>query len=315
MEYLELLGGLILLLVSGEFLVRGGVSIAKRLKISSLVIGMTIVALGTSAPEFIVSLKAALAGSPEIAIGNVIGSNVANIALILGATAVIFPLVVSKNTLRIDWPIMMLASILFFLAASDGLISRSEGIIGFILLVLFIIVQILTSKQDKSEEDNSDNKIYPLWLSILFVIVSCFGLAFGADMLIDSASIIAAKFGVSQRVIGITIVAMGTSLPELVTSIIAAVKKEADIAIGNIIGSNIFNIFCIIGISSIIHPIKFVEGTFDVDMIWMCATALLLLLLMLNYKKKNFFKRGRLGKIGGIVLVASYIAYIFILLI
>lgn len=314
MVYLELLLGFVLLLTSGEFLVRGGVSIAKRLKISSLVIGMTIVAFGTSAPEFIVSLKAALAGSPEIAIGNVIGSNIANIALILGATAIVFPLIVPRNTLRMDWPIMALASLLFLLAASDGLISRGEGIVGFILLVLFIVVQIVTSKQDKLEEDNSNSKIYPLWLAILFVVLSCFGLAFGADMLIDSASIIATQFGVSERVIGITIVAFGTSLPELVTSILAAVKKEADIAIGNIIGSNIFNVFCIIGLSSIIHPIKFDQGTFDIDLIWMCVTALLLLLLMLKYKKKDFFKRGRLGRIGGIALVASYVAYIFVLL-
>lgn len=316
MEYIKLFCGLVLLLISGEFLVKGGVSIASRLKMSSLVIGMTIVAFGTSAPEFIVSLRAALIGNPEIAIGNVIGSNIANIALIMGLTAVIYPLVVTKNTLRVDWPIMMLASLLFWLASLDGEISRTEGVLGVILLVAFITVQIITGKKNPSlVEEESNSKIYPIWLSVLFVLGSCVGLAFGADLLISGATVIASHLGVSDRVIGITIVAFGTSLPELVTSLIAAIRKESDIAIGNIIGSNIFNIFCIIGISSIVHPIKFDQVSFFDDMIWMCGISLLLLLVVLKYNKKDFFKKGRLGRIGGALLTLSYVVYLYTLLI
>ncbi|MDR2083477.1 MAG: calcium/sodium antiporter [Bacteroidales bacterium] len=313
MEYLKLIGGLILLLAGGEFLVKGGASIASRLRISSLVIGMTVVAFGTSAPEFIVSLKAALIGSSEIAMGNVIGSNIANVAFILGLTAIIFPLTVTRNTLRIDWPIMMLASLLLLLAAIDGLISRFEGIIGFILLIVFICIQVLTAKNGENQEVES-TKEYPIWLSVMFIIISCAGLATGADLLIDGATVIASDLGVSERIIGITIVAFGTSLPELVTSIIAAVRKQSDIAIGNIVGSNIFNVFCIIGLSATIQPIKFIKGSFDIDLLWMCGTALLLLLLMLKYNKKDFLQKGRLGRVGGGLLMVSYLAYIFVLL-
>ena len=180
MDYVKLIAGLILLVFSGDYLVKGGVAIARRLKISSLVIGMTVVAFGTSAPELIVSLQAAMQGVPELAIGNVVGSNIANIALILGITAIIYPLTVSKNTIRFDWPVMMVSTVLFYFCAKDGLINRLEGILGFVFLLIFIIWQIYYSRKNNinTEAEDKDEKTLNLWLALLFIILSSIGLAF-----------------------------------------------------------------------------------------------------------------------------------------
>ena len=294
MDYIKLIAGLALLIFSGDYLVKGGVSIAKKLKISSLVIGMTVVAFGTSAPELLVSLQAALKGVPEIAVGNVVGSNIANIALILGVTAIVYPLSVSKLSILIDWPVMMLATILFTLCAMDGNITRIEGIAGFLLLIAFVIFQIYYSRKNNIEMEEDNEKPVNLWLATFYIIGSCIGLAFGANLLIESASNIATSFGVSQRIIGVTVVAFGTSLPELATSIAAALKKETDIAIGNIIGSNIFNMFCVIGLTSAISPISLNWNAFRPDFIWMLAIAFTLILLILPIRNRFVVALGKL---------------------
>ena len=315
MTYLILVLGLATLIIGGEFLVKGAVGIAKKFHISSLVIGMTVISFGTSAPELIVSIKAALSNNPEIAIGNVIGSNIANIALVLGITVLIFPIVVDRNSKVLDWPMMMFASILFYLFAYDNIIQFWEGAILFGILISFTSYLIINSRKKTKQaianttEVTDEEAVAPkhFGLSLLYVGLGFVGLFFGAEWLLQSAIQIATDFGMSKSVIGITIVAFGTSVPELVTSSVAAFKKETDISIGNLIGSNIFNIMAVIGITAMVKPINVEENIINSDMIWMLAIALLLLPLMLIGKKLNRFK--------GLMLFATYIIYISILLI
>lgn len=314
MNYLILILGLITLIIGGEFLVKGAVGIAKKAHISSLVIGMTVISFGTSAPELVVSIKAALSNSPEIAIGNVIGSNIANIGLVLGITVLIFPIIVDKNSKIIDWPMMMMASLLFFLFAHDNLIQQWEGIVLFGILVSFTTYLIVSSRKKTKKElaaqedilKETAKTVHPL-LSVGYVLLGLVGLFFGAGWLLDSAVSIATDLGMSKSVIGVTIVAFATSVPELVTSAVAAFKKETDISIGNLIGSNLFNIMAVIGITAIIKPIPVEQSVLDSDFFWMLAIALALLPIMLIGKKINRFK--------GALLLSSYVAYISILLI
>lgn len=328
MDYIKLIGGLFLLIISGDYLVRGGVAIATRLKISPLVIGMTVIAFGTSAPEFLVSLQAAIKGNPEIAIGNVIGSNIANIALILGLTALVYPLNVERNSIRFDWPVMMVTTLLFTWVSSAGIITRWEGILAFILLIAYTAWQIYHSRKQPAHEEEAVEKPLAIWLAIIFIIGSCIGLAYGADFLISGASAIAQSFGISERIIGVTIVAFGTSLPELAASLSAAFKKQTDIAIGNIIGSNLFNILSVIGMTAAIRPIPVNWNSFRPDFFWMCGIALLLIFLVLPIKNwgkmenlsfqeriNTLIGEGKLGRGGGILFVVIYIFYIYTLLI
>jgi len=318
MTYLFLILGLATLIVGGEFLVNGAVGIAKRFHISSLVIGMTVISFGTSAPELIVSIKAALSGSPEISIGNVIGSNIANIALVLGITVMIFPIVVDRNSKILDWPMMMGASVLFFIFAlffGEGYqIERWEGIVLFGLLLIFIYYLISSSRKKtkkalKNEESLIDNEAEKINVpkAIGSLLIGLVGLYFGAEWLLDSAVILATDFGMSKATIGITIIAFGTSVPELVTSAVAAIKKETDISIGNLIGSNIFNIMAVIGITAIVKPIPVTEDVISYDMIWMLAISFCLLPLMLIGKK--------LGRLKGFMLFSTYVVYITLVVI
>ncbi len=332
MEYLKLIGGLILLIISGDFLVKGSVAIAEKFKITPLVIGLTVVAFGTSAPELIVSLQAAIRNSPEIALGNVIGSNIANIGLILGITAIISPLRVSSDSIRIDWPVMMGAALLFILCSSFGWITRIEGLIGFALLICYSVWQIKKARrQDPVETPETiaatePKKKISLGLAILCIIGSAFGLAYGADFMIDGATVIALSFGISERIIGVTIVAFGTSLPELATSVSAALKKQADIAIGNVIGSNIFNVLCVIGMTAVIKPIPVDWHAFRYDFIIMAIFSVLLILLIFPFRSfcqnlcqkklisgNQLISDGRLARIGGMTLLIAYIYYIYTL--
>ena len=314
MNYLILILGLATLIAGGEFLVKGAVGIAKKAHISSLVIGMTVISFGTSAPELVVSIKAALSNNPEIAIGNVIGSNIANIALVLGITVLIFPIVVDRNSKIIDWPMMMLASVLFYLFAYDNVIAVWEGIVLFTILMAFITFLIVDSRKKTKREaaareehlEEVAKTIHPI-ISIGYVLLGLVGLYFGAGWLLDSAVSIATDLGMSKSVIGVTIVAFATSVPELVTSGVAAFKKETDISIGNLIGSNIFNIMAVIAITAIIKPIPVEQSVIDSDFIWMLAIALALFPMMLIGRKLNRFK--------GFLLAGSYIAYIAIVLI
>lgn len=321
MTYLFLILGLATLIVGGEFLVKGAVGIAKKMQISTLVIGMTVISFGTSAPELIVSIKAALSGTPEIAVGNVIGSNIANIALVLGLTVIIFPIVVDRNSKILDWPMMMLASLLFYFGSifftGDGgyRIERWEGLVMFGILIAFIFYLIRKSRkaskieafENKDETESEDKQIQPMWKSLLFLAIGLIGLFFGAEWLLDSAVKLAEDFGMSKSVIGITIVAFGTSVPELVTSCVAAFKKETDISIGNLIGSNIFNIMAVIGITAIIKPIHVDEQVINYDMLWMLGIALMLFPMMILGKK--------LGRLKGVMLFASYVIYITLVVI
>lgn len=306
MAYVNILLGFIVLIFSGEYLVRGGVCLAKDLRISKLVIGITIVAFGTSAPELSVSAIAAFKGHAEIAMGNVIGSNIANIALVLAVTAIIFPISVNRQAIKLDWLIMMGASGLLYFFITDSVLDLAEGLIFISLLLTYLFFSIRASRKVyvEGEEEQFD---YPMWLALLLIVFASCGLAFGSTLLIDGASEIALQLGVSERVTSITLIAFGTSLPELTTSMTAAFRKESDISIGNIIGSNIFNILGVLGISSIISDIKISELTRTFDIFWMLAISMLLLLIVL------FLREGKTRRSQGFILFVLYCAYIYLL--
>ncbi|MGB1103652.1 MAG: calcium/sodium antiporter [Crocinitomicaceae bacterium] len=313
MMYFYLILGLVTLIVGGEFLVRGAVGIAKKAQISTLVIGMTVISFGTSAPELFVSVGAALDGNSEIAIGNVIGSNVANLALVLGMTVLILPIIVDRNSKVIDWPMMMLATILFALFAMDGNIQRYEGIILVAILIAFTYFLIRNSRRKNKqlaievpEEDEEINKVKdPIWIALVFTLIGLVVLYFGSEWLVSGAVDIASSLGMEKRVIAVTVVAFGTSVPELVTSLVAAFKKETDISIGNLIGSNIFNIMAVVGITAIVQPMPVEDKAIHFDMWWVVIITAALLPMMLIGK--------RIGRFKGLLLFGSYIAYMIIL--
>ena len=312
LSYVFLIVGFLLLIFSGDFLVKGAVSIALKLRLSTLVIGMTIVSFGTSAPELLVSIKAALGGHPDISIGSVVGSNISNIALILGITALVFPITVSKATLRIDWPMMMLSTLLFVVVVMDGELSAWEGILFIVFLISFIVWLIRNSRKGSAvsaavDEVNEEKKNLPLWKGIGLVGLGAVGLVLGADLMLKGAVEIARYYDVSERIIGLTIVAFGTSLPELITSCVAAFRKEADISIGNLIGSNIFNILAILGITSIIHPISVSSSIINSDNYILLGITFLVFPLMYFGKK--------LTRAKGLLLFFVYAAYLIYLIV
>jgi cation:H+ antiporter len=306
--YLLLLVGLLLLFISGKFLVDSSVVISKLLRIPRMIIGLTVVAFGTSAPELLVSVQAALAGYSEIAIGNVVGSNISNILLVLAITALIFPIPVPASSVKQDWPVMMFVSILLYVFTLNGWLTRTEGVIFIGLLMAYIAFSIVKSRgtkpKDEVEEEASSMK---WWVAGIIFLVSCVGLAFGANILVSNVAIIAEEFGISQRVISVTMVAVGTSIPEVATSVIAALKKETDISVGNIIGSNIMNILSVLGITSIISPIKVNAEISRFDIPWMLGISFLLLLLMLPAS------RSRITRWEGSFMILIYLLYIYFL--
>lgn len=312
LSYVFLIVGFLLLIFSGDFLVKGAVSIALKLRLSTLVIGMTIVSFGTSAPELLVSIKAALGGHPDISIGSVVGSNISNIALVLGITALVFPITVSKATLRIDWPMMMLSTLLFVVVVMDGELSAWEGILFIVFLISFIVWLIRNSRKGSAvpasvDEVNEEEKNLPLWKGVGLVGLGAVGLVLGADLMLKGAVEIARYYDVSERIIGLTIVAFGTSLPELITSCVAAFRKEADISIGNLIGSNIFNILAILGITSIIHPISVSSSIINSD------NYILLGITFLVFPLMYFGKKLTRGK--GFLLFFVYTTYLIYLIV
>ena len=304
-DWLLLVGGLVLLIFSGDFLVKGAVGISKKFKVSPLIIGMTVVSFGTSAPELIVSVKAALLGSPDIALGNVIGSNIANISLVLGITAIVFPIVVDKNSKRVDYPFMLFSTLLLFWFMQDLVISRGEGVFMFLSLCTFISYIIYQSrKHHKSVELDEEFKTdVTLFKSLLFLIIGCIGLYFGSELLLEGAVNISLFLGLEESLIGVTIIAFGTSVPELATSVIAAYRKETDISIGNLIGSNIFNIMTVLGITSIISPIKVNLGLLNFDYLWVISISILLGLCL--YIGKN------INRTKGFILTLVYLMFTF----
>ncbi len=300
---LQILGGvagLTLLYYGAEWLVKGGSAIAVRCKVPPLIIGLTLVAFGTSAPELFVSLDAALAGKGDIAVGNVVGSNICNILLILGLSALISPLGVNKVLFRRDVPLMILSSLFItVLCFIQGGIGRVAGMILFAGIVIYTVVGIIEGRHEASQDAPPEVSISKV-MSVVAVVAGLVALVLGARLLIKAAIFMATSLGVPDSVIALTVVAIGTSLPELATSVVAAIKGEADIAIGNVVGSNIFNILCILGLSSIVSPIQCV-GIDAVDFIVMTLTAVVLWPIM---------KTGlRISRIEGAFLLLSYAAY------
>ena len=298
MTYVMFLAGLLLLIAGGEGLVRGASGIARHFRISPMVIGLTIVGFGTSAPELLVSLEAALTGQPGLAIGNVVGSNIANILLILGISAVMAPLVIPIRKMYRDFGFMLAAMALMWIMLLDGMIGRLDGAILFMGLIGFLAMAFFSGEVEPI--DDMPPPSMPLaWAMTLGGLV---GLVLGAGLLVDSASTIARSFGVSEAVIGLSIVAIGTSLPELTTSIIAALRKETEIAVGNVVGSNVFNVFGILGTTALITPIPAEPRFAQVDMVWMAAATALLVLAAL--------KLGTLPRWLGLGFLTLYAAYL-----
>ncbi len=299
-----LIFGFLLLVKGADFFVDGSSKIAKKFGISELIIGLTIVAMGTSAPETAVSIVAALKGTADISIGNVVGSNILNILIILGISATIRTIKVGKTTIKYEIPFMIAISALLLLLGLDGTIDFKDGIILWLLFIAYLAYLIIMAKKDKQKEEKKFKVI--LWQVILATLGGLALIIVGSDISVDAASKIARYAGLSERFIGLTIVALGTSLPELITSVTAAFKGNNDIAIGNIVGSNIFNILFVIGTSSLILPITF-ASTFKIDSLVMIGAALLLFICSLRKQK--------LDRFSGILMLLSYALYFILVLI
>lgn len=310
MNFLLIIGGLILLILGGNWLLKSAVAISLKLNISKVVIGMTVVSFATSAPELIVSINAALNGASDLALGNVIGSNVANLGLVLGITLILGGMEVEKTFYKIDWPVMMIASaLLFIFLANDRVVMQYEGFILFSFLIIFLIY-LLRFQKNKNEEELEEGAV-PLSVpkTIFFFVIGGCGLYGGSELLINGATSLATEFGVGQRVIGVTVVSIGTSVPELAASIIAIIKKEKAISLGNLIGSNIFNILAVIGITSIITPISLLDSRLLTnDIYWMLGISFLILPLVLMPKKYN------LNWKAGAFLLIAYGTFIYMTL-
>lgn len=301
---LFILIGFVLLVKGGDYLVEGSVSIARKAKLSSMVIGMTVIGFGTSAPEMLVSVNAALADSPGIALGNVVGSNIANIALILGVTGLLFTCATDKHTLRVDLPFMIFACAALFAVGMTGEIGRIAGIVGMLSLVAFLVWQIRASRRmgDADVPQAENTPLHSLPVSAIMVVLSIAAMIFGANLLVEGAKNVAAALGVTERVIGLTVVAVGTSLPELFASVMSAKRGETDLAIGNIIGSVSFNVFFVVGVSAAISPIPESDQGFFLDYLLMVVLAVLLWFFL--------FTRRTLERWEGALLLAIYVAYI-----
>lgn len=299
LNILFLILGFVFLAKGADFFVDGASSIAKRFKIPQLVIGLTIVAMGTSMPEAAVSIKAAISGNADISIGNVVGSNILNILIILGVSSVIFPLMVKKSTFRVDIPIVIGATTVLFLLGLSGKVFWWGGLIMLLGFGLYLTYLFIGAKKN-NEDDETEIKDMPIWKSVIFVILGIALIIFGSEFAVETATNLAKMAGWSDAFIGLTIVALGTSLPELFTSVMAAIKKNPDIAIGNVVGSNIFNILFILGITSLIIPINFAPS-FLIDTVISLSCAVLLLVLSL--------KGGKLKRWGGAIMLISYGGY------
>ena len=308
MSFLFILIGLALLVVGGEFLVRSSVALSFKLKLSKMVIGLTVVSFATSAPEFLVSLQAALNGFSDISLGNVIGSNIANLGLVLGITAIISPLVVDRDFYRFNWPVMMLFSIaLYFLLASGNVLSRIEGIILVLGLGLYLFLLLRRARKVKIEIAGIDDTLEQTsnFKIIVWLIIGGVALWGGSELLVRGAVDVAGMLGVSERVISVTIIAIGTSVPELAASVIAALRKEKAISLGNLIGSNIFNISSVLGITAIIQPISVAsEKILTEDIFWMLGFAFIL--IPLAFIPQKFI----LSRYKGFILFIPYAIFI-----
>lgn len=311
LTYIFFILGFYVLIKGADLLVDGAVAIAQKMKISSIVIGLTIVAFGTSAPELVVNILSSLKNTSEIAIGNVLGSNIANIFLILGVSAMFYPLTTKKNTVWKEIPFSLLAIVLLGILVNDRLIdgydfselSRIDGLVLLAFFIIFIYYTFGIAKIREKMDDEVDEVNMSYLKSSVFIFLGIIGLVLGGKWIVEGAVEIAEYFHVSQSLIGLTIVAIGTSLPELATSIVAAYKKHADIAVGNVVGSNIFNVFFVLGISTIIKPLPF-NAVFDFDIAVCIVASLILFFIMFVGKKHTITKQE------GFIMTSLYIFYI-----
>ena len=290
--------GLVFLIFGGDLLVRSAVSFAEKFGVSSFLIGVTVVSFGTSFPELMVSIQAAMDQAADIAIGNVLGSNIANIALVLGVSVVIRPLSITTNTYKLSWWVMLISSLLFILFLLDNVITKMEGLLLVAGLFCFIIFSI---KRNIPNEESIVSKIN-IQTGILFFVLGAIGLYFGSELFVESAISIASFFNVPKFVIGITVVALGTSLPELVTSIVALMKGQNNISLGNLIGSNIFNVFAVLGITSLIQEL----GTSSI-LLFLDFGVMLAVILVFGYQ---LFIRKKISRTAGFILLSGYFSYI-----
>lgn len=305
MDYLYLLGGIVGLFLGGEALVRGSVGIARRMAIPPLLIGLTVVGFGTSTPELLVSVDAALRGVPDIALGNVVGSNIANILLIVGLSALVWPIRVLGDTLRRDTAVMMAAALILVPVFAMGLMSRPAGALLVAALAAYLIWAYRSAGQSPATAEAEDAAPpAPILLSLIWVGGGLVALMLGARFLVDGAVNIARDFGLSEAFIGLTIVAVGTSLPELATSLIAAIRRQSEIAIGNVVGSNIFNILGILGVTAVIAPIPVAPRFLGFDLPVLIGVSLLLTVLLLT--------QPRIGRLTGLIMLAGYAAYVIL---
>ena len=310
LDILFLVGGLALILLGANGLTDGAAAVAKRFNISDLVIGLTIVAFGTSAPELVISTMAAMGGSAEMAIGNVVGSNIFNVLMIIGVTAMVMPIQVGQGTLSKEIPLVVLASFALTFMANDiwldggasNVISRIDGLVLLAFFMIFLRYTFAIAHSGGDEAEGEKIKEMPIWKSTLFILGGLAGLIYGGQLFVDGASGIASSLGVSESIIGLTIVAGGTSLPELATSVTAALKKNSGIAVGNVIGSNLFNIFFVLGCSATISPLP-MGGINNVDMAVLIGSAIFFWVV------GWFFKKRTITRVEGALLVVCYVAY------
>lgn len=300
-QVLLLIFGIVVVLKSADWLTNGAVGLATKLGISQIVIGLTIVAIGTSMPEFFISIVSAIKGTPDLAVGNIVGSNIFNVLLIVGVAATVAPIAIQRATVRRDIPIAIVASIMLTFMMLDDNISRIDALILFAAFIAFIWITLRNSKNDANEKDASTEKVIPTWKSVLFIIFGLVGLVLGSNIFVDNASSLAHGWGISDAVIGLTIVAGGTSLPELATSAVAARKGDSGIAIGNVLGSNVFNILMILGLTGIISPMHIQNITY-IDMAVMVISMALFWLFS--------FTKLRVERWEGCVLIACFLGYI-----
>jgi len=299
-----LIFGLTVLVIGGNLLLKAAVSISLRFGIPKLLIGMTVVSLATSVPELIVSIKSALKGSPDLAISNVLGSNIANLGLVLGITIVFSPINISKSVYKKEWPIMMFSAVYFLIVVLDGVISKTEG--GILVCFLVMTISALIKLRDKDEVELENESEDSFLKSLLILFFGGLFLYFGSEWFIDGAIMLANSFGISERIIGITVVSVGTSIPELVTSLVAVLNKEKSISLGNLLGSNIFNVFAVLGITSIVTPLTVIDqNIIDYDIYIMLFFAAIILPLIF------FPKKLVLGRKEGIIILLFYTVYIY----
>ena len=299
-----LIFGLTVLIIGGNLLLKAAVSISLRFGIPKLLIGMTVVSLATSAPELIVSIKSAIKGSPDLAISNVLGSNIANLGLVLGITILFSPINISKSVYKKEWPIMMFSAIYFLIVILDGIISKIEG--GILVCFLVMTISALIKLRDKSEVELENSSEDSFLKSLIVLFFGGLFLYYGSEWFIDGAIMLADSFGISERIIGITVVSVGTSIPELVTSLVAVLNKEKSISLGNLLGSNIFNVFAVLGITSLVTPLSVLDKSIiNYDIYVMLFFAAMILPLIF------FPKKLVLGRKEGLIILLFYTVYIY----